>query len=171
MTLIWIFGAGSNLGIYAITPLYLTKELGLSIDYANTILGISRLVSIGVAIACGFLVDRFSLRNMMFLMMLITGIFTVLMGLSPVKYTGVLLFFQAFFVTGFFPIGLVGIARTFDREMRGLATGIILASSFFIGGGVVPWLLGVSGDLYSFRLGITVLGVLTMLASANGVPP
>ena len=68
-------------------------------------------------------------------MMLITGIFTVLMGISPVKYTGVLLFFQAFFVTGFFPIGLVGIARTFDREMRGLATGIILASSFFIGGG------------------------------------
>lgn len=102
----------------------------------------------------------------MFFMMVITGIFTVLLGIAPVRYTGVLLFFQAFFVTGFFPMGLVAIARTFVREMRGLATGMILAAGFFTGGGVVPWLLGVSGDLYSFRLGITVLGVLTILASA-----
>ena len=166
MIIVWVFGAGANLGIYAITPLYLTKELGLSIDYANTILGVSRLVSIGVAVACGFIVDRFSLRTMMFFMMIITGIFTVLLGIAPVRYTGVLLFFQAFFVTGFFPMGLVAIARTFVREMRGLATGMILAAGFFMGGGVVPWLLGVSGDLYSFRLGITALGILTILASA-----
>ncbi len=166
MIVVWIFGAGANLGIYAITPLYLTKELGLSIDYANTILSISRLVSIGVAVACGFLVDRFSLKRMMFFMLFVTGIFTVLMGLSPVRYTGALLFFQAFFVTGFFPMGLVGIARTFSREMRGLATGMILAASFFTGGGVVPWLLGISGDLYSFRLGIVILGALTMAASS-----
>lgn len=166
MVVVWIFGAGSNIGIYAITPLYLTKELGLSIDYANTVLSISRLVSIGVALACGFLVDRFSLKRMIFFMLLVTGIFTVLMGLSPVKYTGILLFFQAFFVTGFFPMGLVAIARTFGRETRGLATGMILAASFFTGGGVVPWLLGVSGDLYSFRLGIVVLGILTMAASS-----
>jgi hypothetical protein len=103
---------------------------------------------------------------MMFFMLLITGIFTVLMGLAPVRYTGLLLFFQAFFVTGFFPVGLVGIARTFGREMRGLATGMILAASFFTGGGVVPWLLGVSGDLYSFRLGIVILGILTILISS-----
>ena len=166
MTIVWVFGAGANLGIYAITPLYLTKELGLSIDYANTILGVSRLVSIGVAVACGFIVDRFSLKKMMFFMMVITGIFTVVLGIAPVRYTGVLLFFQAFFVTGFFPLGLVAIARTFVREMRGLATGMILAAGFFTGGGVVPWLLGVSGDLYSFRFGITLLGVLTILASA-----
>ncbi|MDD3844863.1 MAG: MFS transporter [Syntrophorhabdaceae bacterium] len=165
MTAIWIFGAGANLGIYSITPLYLTKELGLSIDYANTILSVSRLVSIGVAVACGFIVDRFSLRKIMFFMMVIAGVFTVLLGLSPVRYTGVLLFFQAFFVTGFFPVGLVAIARTFGREMRGPATGIILSSAFFIGGGVMPWLLGISGDLYSFRLGITALGAFTMLAS------
>lgn len=166
MIILWVFGGGSNFGIYAITPLYLTKELGLSIDYANTILSISRLVAIGVAVACGFLVDRFSLKRMMFSMLLMTGIFTVLMGLSPVKYTGMALFFQAFFVTGFFPIGLVAIARTFGREARSLATGMILAASFFIGGGVMPWLLGVSGDLYSFRLGIVILGALTMFISS-----
>ena len=165
MAIIWIFGAGANLGIYAIIPLYLTKELQLDIGYANTILGISRLGSVGVAIACGFLIDRVNLRKVMFLMVLITGIFTVLLGLVPVKYIGIVLFLQAFFVTGFFPVGLVAIAKTFRREMRGPATGIIIAISMVFGGGIMPYLLGVSGDQYSFRLGIVILGIFVALFS------
>jgi MFS transporter, NNP family, nitrate/nitrite transporter len=45
-----LFGAGANMGIYQITPLYLTKGLLLNINYANTILSISRFGEIGVAI-------------------------------------------------------------------------------------------------------------------------
>jgi MFS family permease len=164
MAIIWIFSAGINLGIYSIIPLYLTKELKLNIDYANTILGISRFGSVGVAIACGFLIDRFNLRKAMFLLMIITGVFTILLGLVSVKYIGIVLFLQAFFVTGFFPMGLVALAKTFSREMRSLATGIILALSIIFGGGIIPYLLGVSGDLYSFRLGITILGILAIPA-------
>ncbi len=165
MAILWIFGAGANLGIYAIIPLYLTKELQLDMGYANTILGISRLGSVGVAIACGFLIDKVNLRKVMFLMVLITGVFTVLLGLVPVKYIGIILFLQAFFVTGFFPVGLVAIAKTFRREMRGPATGIIIAISMVFGGGIMPYLLGVSGDLYSFRLGIVILGIFVALVS------
>jgi NNP family nitrate/nitrite transporter-like MFS transporter len=165
MSIIWIFGAGANLGVYAIVPLYLTKELLMDISYANTILGISRLGSIVVAIACGFLIDRFNLRKIMFIMMIVTSFFTVLLGLVSVRYIGVVLFLQAFFVTGFFPVGLVAIAKTFSREKRSLATGIILALSIVFGGGIMPYFLGVSGDLYTFRLGITILGILAALAS------
>lgn len=165
MAVIWIFGAGANLGVYSITPLYLTKELQLSIGYANTILGISRLGSVGVAVACGFLIDRFNLRKVMFIVLIVTGFSTVLMGLVPAGYIGIALFLQAFFVTAFFPIGLVAIARTFSREMRGLATGIILALSMVFGGGIIPYFLGVSGDLCSFRLGISILGVSAVLVS------
>jgi len=165
MAIIWVFGAGSNLGIYSIVPLYLTKELQMNIGYANTILGISRLGSIVVAIACGFLIDRFNLRKIMFLIMIITSVFTVLLGLVSARYIGIILFLQAFFVTGFFPVGLVAMAKTFSREMRSLATGIILAISIVFGGGIVPYLLGISGDLYSFRLGITIFGIFTALAS------
>ncbi len=165
MAILWIFGAGANLGIYAITPLYLTKELGLTIGYANTILGISRLGGIGVAILCGFMIDRFNLRMIMFLVLLITGSLTVLMGVAPAGYMGIILFFQAFCVTAFFPVGLVAIAKTFSREMRSLATGIILALSMVSGGGLIPFLLGLSGDLYSFRLGIAILGIFVALSS------
>jgi hypothetical protein len=53
----------------------------------------------------------------------------------------------------------------FQREMRGPATGIILAVSMVFGSGIIPYFLGISGDLYSFRLGITVLGIFTTLSS------
>ncbi len=165
MAIIWVFGAGANLGIYSIVPLYLTKELQLNIGYANIILGVSRLGSVAVAIACGFLIDRFNLKKIMFLVMIITGVFTVIMGLVSVRYIGIVLFLQAFFVTAFFPVGLVAIAKTFNREMRSLATGIILALAIAFGGGIIPYLLGVSGDLYSFRLGITILGIFVGLSS------
>jgi len=165
MAILWIFGAGANLGIYSIIPLYLSKELGLAIGYANTILGISRLGAIGVAISCGFLIDRFNLRWVMFLVLLITGVLTVLMGVVSARFVGIILFLQAFCVTAFFPVGLVAIAKTFSREMRSLATGIILALSIISGGGLIPYLLGLSGDLYSFRLGITILGIFVALSS------
>ncbi|MCX5810381.1 MAG: MFS transporter [Proteobacteria bacterium] len=146
-------------------PLYLAKELGLAIGYANTILGISRLGAIGVAISCGFLIDRFNMRWVMFLVLLITGGLTVLMGVVSARFIGIILFLQAFCVTAFFPVGLVAIAKTFSREMRSLATGIILALSIVSGGGLIPYLLGLSGDLYSFRLGITILGIFAALSS------
>ena len=164
MALIWIFGMGANLGIYSIIPLYMTKELHLNMDYANTILGISRLGAVAVSIACGFILDRFDLRKVMFIVLLLTSVFTVLLGLAPVQYIGIVLFMQALFVIAFFPVGLVMIAKAFAREMRSLATGIIVALSVVLGGGLIPYLLGVSGDLYSFRLGITVFGILIMPA-------
>jgi MFS family permease len=165
MAIIWIFGAGANLGIYSIMPLYLTKELQLDIGYANTILGISRFGAVFVAIACGFLIDRVNLRKVMFFIIIITGVLTIIMGIVPVSYIWIVLFLQAFIVTGFFPVGLVAIAKSFSREMRSMATGIILALAIAFGGGIIPYFLGVSGDMYSFRFGIGILGVFIILSS------
>ncbi len=165
MAVIWIFGMGANLGIYSIIPLYLTKELDVQLGSANTILGVSRLGSIGAAIACGFFIDRFRLREFMFFTMMMAGIFTLLTALAPAQYVGIALFLQALFVAGIPIAGFVAIAKTFNREMRGLATGIIVAASTVFGSGMTAYLLGVSGDLYSFRLGIAVLGIFLALAA------
>jgi NNP family nitrate/nitrite transporter-like MFS transporter len=163
--IIWIFASGANTGLYVIVPLYLTKELSLSIGYANSILGTSRLGGIGVAVLCGFLIDRFSLRKLMFAMLFISGIFTVLTGVVPVRFIGFSLFFQAIFVTGFFPVALVTFTKMFSRETRSMATGIILAFSVIFGSGLVPYFLGLAGDLLSFRFGISLLGILGSLSS------
>jgi MFS family permease len=162
---LWSFAAGAHWGIYFAIPLFLTKELSLSIDYANTVLGISRLGGIAVAIMCGVLVDRFSLRKITFTMLFFTGIFTILVGVASVRLMGLFLFFQVIFVTGFFPMGLVSIARAFDRETRGMVTGYVLIISVLLGGGLIPYLLGLSGDLVGFRFGIVLLGILVTASS------
>jgi MFS family permease len=165
IVMIALLSAGANIGIYFITPLYLTKELLLSIDYTNTILGISRFSGIGVAILCGFLADRISLRKIMFIMVLVSGVLTVLLGVVPARFIWAALLSQALFVTGIFPLTFVLIAKTFSKEVRNIATSLVLIASSICGGGVIPYLLGLSGDLISFRFGISVLGILVMLSS------
>ena len=163
--IIWVFAAGANTGLYSIVPLYLTKELSLSIQYANSILGTSRLGGIGVAVLCTFLVDRFNLRRIIFVMLFLGGIFTVLTAVAPVRFIGFALFFQAIFVTGFFPLSFVAITKMFRKEITGMTTGMILAISVIFGGGLVPYFLGLSGDLLSFRFGISLLGIFLSLSS------
>jgi MFS family permease len=128
-------------------------------------LGISRLGGIGVALVTGFVIDKLNLRKGLWLITFITGIFTVLMGVVSVKYVGLILFLQAVVVTGFFPLGFVAIARMFGRETRSMATGLILTLSIVFGAGGIPYLLGLSGDLVSFKFGLLILGILVCLSS------
>ena len=58
MMILFVLATGVNLGIFGIMPLYLTKELSLSIEYANHIVGLSRLGAIGVAVSVTFFVHR-----------------------------------------------------------------------------------------------------------------
>ena len=164
--ILWIFAAGANLGLYFIIPLYLTKELGVSMGEANATFGFSRLGGVAVSIAAGFFADRFSLKKTTFALLLATGILTMLLAVRDVRLIKILLFLQASIATGFFPISLVTISKMFSKEERGQATGFVITFGSVFGIGIIPYLLGVSGDLASFRAGILVLGILTALSSA-----
>ena len=163
--ILWVFMVGCNLGIYYIIPLYLTKELSMDVRYANTILGFSRLGGVVAAISTGFLVERFGLRKSMFFVMLATGLLTVALAVKSPGLMQVFLFLQAAVSFAFFPMVLVSIARTFEQEMRGQATALVITLATIVGNGVVPYLLGVSGDVSSFTIGILVLGILTTISA------
>ncbi|MBP1750435.1 MAG: transporter, partial [Deltaproteobacteria bacterium] len=165
MTAMTSVAMGANLGIYYILPLYLTKQLFLSIGYANTLLGISRLGGVAVAIFCGILVDRFNLRKIIFSMMIISGIFTILLGTASPAVIGIILFLQAVFISAIPPLLWVCMARLFDRETVSMAIGFMAPLSFLFGTGLIPYLLGLSGDFVGFGFGIMILGVLLTLAS------
>ena len=164
-TLFTVGGAG-NLGLYFIIPLYLVKELGLDVGFANTIFGLSRLGGVAVGISAGFLVDRFSLKKAMFLMLFLTGLFEMLITIESMAWMKVFLFLQASINIGYFPVALVSITKTFEREDRGPATGFIMTLGVICGIGLTPYLLGLSGDHLSFRFGIFILGALTLLSSS-----
>jgi MFS transporter, NNP family, nitrate/nitrite transporter len=164
MGIVWIFAAGANIGLYFVIPLYLVKELSLDMDYANSIFGLSRLGGAILTIVAGFLVDRFSLKRACFVLVLATGIFTMLLALSNARWMPIFLFLQACISPTVFPVGYVAVAKMFNQEQRGQATGFVITIGM-IGTGLVPYFLGLSGDYWSFRHGIFVLGILTALSS------
>jgi len=165
MNILFVLATGANLGIFGIMPLYLTKELSFGIGYANHVVSLSRLGAIGVAVSVTFFVHRIDPIKALFFILLLTGILTVFMGVAPAGYTGIFLFLQVAVVTAFFPLAFISAARIFARDARSLATGVIVAFGILFGGGAVPYLLGLSGDLVSFRLGISILGLLLCLSS------
>jgi NNP family nitrate/nitrite transporter-like MFS transporter len=165
MGTVWLFAAASNMGLYFIFPLYLTKELQIPLESAHAIFGLSRIGGIAVAVAAGFIVDRLSLRRMIFGIILLTGLLTLALIYRDLQWLKIILFLQASIAVGFFPVALVLLSRIFDREVRGQATGLIVTFGVVFGIGLGPYLLGLSGDLYSFRFGIGLLGILTTLSS------
>jgi hypothetical protein len=46
-----------------------------------------------------------------------------------------------------------------------MATGFILIFSVLFGSGLIPYLLGLSGDLIGFRFGIVLLGIIVVASS------
>jgi len=161
----WIFSVGANLAIYFIVPLYLTKELSFDIGHANTVFGFSRLGGAIVTIAAGFVVDRLSLKKTMFIVMFITGIFTLCLAHWNRHVVEIFLFVQPSLIVVFFPVGLVAISKMFEKEKRSLAAGFLGALSGLFGVGLLPYLLGLAGDHISFRFGIFAMGIMVIITS------
>jgi hypothetical protein len=97
--------------------------------------------------------------------LVISGIFTVFVALAGIKLIGIALFLQATFIYGFFPAGLIALSRMFEMNVRSMATGFVFGWGVVVGWGITPYLLGLSGDLVSFKFGILVLGIGTIVAS------
>jgi MFS family permease len=165
MATMWVFAAGANLGVYFVTPLYMTKELGLDLRYANEVFGLSRIGGVVLTVAMGFAVDRFSLRKIILIQLLAGGVLTVIIPFTGAAHIGWALFFQASVMMGFFPVGLVAISRMFPAEDRSLATGVMTTIGVIFGLGLIPYLLGLSGDLVGFRWGILFLGICVVIVS------
>ena len=163
---LWIFAAGSALGLYSILPLFLVKERGIDFHLANSLFGISRVGGVFVSILIGFLIDRYGYRKMLVLGIIMTGLSTIGLSLAstlPMIVTALIL--QATLSLAFFPIGMSTISKLTPLGERAMVTGVIISIGMVFGVGVVPFLLGVIADHLSFQIGILGLGILTTLSS------
>ena len=163
--MLWALATGSFLGVYQVTPLYFTKELSFSTQYANTIFGLSRIGGVIFGVTMGFVADRFNLKKSMFIVVCLTGIFTMLIGHGNVTIVQIALFLQGTVVMGFFSIGLIAISRMFKLEERSIAAGLVATMAAILGSGLLPSLFGLAGDHLSFRFGMRVFGALVVLGS------
>ena len=166
MGLLWVFAAASCMGIYSVLPLYLIKERGIELHFANTLFGVSRFGGVFISILIGFLTDRYGYGRMLKVSLLATGLSTIsLSAASSLPSILITLFLQATFSSAFFPVGLVAISKFTSLSERSMATGVILSIGVILGMGSTPFVLGVIADHFSFRIGILGLGLFTALSS------
>lgn len=165
MGVMWVCASGAFWGVYQVTPLYFTKELLLSTEYANTIFGLSRLGGVTFGITMGFIADRFNLKKSMFIVMCLTGLFTMFVGHTNLIVVEIAMFFQGTAISGFFIIGLMVISRAFRMEERGMASGLITTLGAVFGSGLLPYLFGLAGDYLSFRFAMLAFGAMVVVAS------
>jgi NNP family nitrate/nitrite transporter-like MFS transporter len=166
ITLIWTMASMSTAGIYSITPLYLVKEKGMTLEFANTVFGISRIGGLAATILTGFMIDRFDTKKILILIILVTGLSTIGISLAPVFGLLVsMLVVQATISVTFFPTAIMTISKLTPLEERGTFMGMTLAIASTCGAGMSPVALGFVADRWSFGIGILVMGILTAFSS------
>ena len=158
MVLLFSLGISSTLGTYTMLPLYLVTEHGFERDFANTLVALSRLIGVAMALVGGWVTDRFGPKRTLGIVFLLTGVFTLLLGLSPTRWVSAVVFLQPMVAVCFFPAGFAALGMVVPPGARNIAVSFTTPMAFMIGAGLVPTLIGVIGDIGSFGLGISLVG-------------
>jgi MFS transporter, NNP family, nitrate/nitrite transporter len=162
IAVLWIFATCCSMGLYSVIPLFLVKERGIPLDLANTLFGMSRVGGILITLLAGVLADRYGVKRMILLGSLSTGLSTMGLALSksfPVLVT--MLFLQATISNLIFPVVLLVISKFTTAKERSLYIGLVMAGGALVGICVMPIVLGAVADVWNFRTGIFILGLLT----------
>jgi NNP family nitrate/nitrite transporter-like MFS transporter len=158
MVILFSLGIGSTMGIYSMLSLYLVAEHGMARNWANTLIALSRVASVGVALAGGWATDRFGPRRVLRIVFILTGSMTVFIGLASTSWVTVAVFLQPIMAVCFFPAGLAALSMVSSAKDRNIAVSLTVPLAFMVGGGVAPTFIGFMGDVNSFGAGIALAG-------------
>ena len=162
MVILFSLGISSTLGIYTMLPLYLVTDHGMDRNWANTLIALSRIAGVGMALAGGWATDRFGPQRILRIVFVLTGMLTLFIGLAPQTWIAAAVFLQPVMAVCFFPAGFAALSRVSSAGERNLTVSLTIPMAFLIGGGAVPALIGFIGDVYSFGWGIAMVGGLIM---------
>ena len=131
-------GISSTLGTYTMLPLYLVSNHGLDHGSANTLLAASRLASLPMALAGGWMADRFGPLPTMRVVFLLTGLATIALGLLKGPWLQGAVFCQPFLAVCFFPAGFSALSALTPPQYRNISVSLTIPTAFLIGGGGNP---------------------------------
>jgi len=162
--LIFLFSLAiaGTLGIYNMLPLYLVTEHGISREWANSLVSISRISTLGIVFIAGWATDRFGPKTIMVGVFLVTGILTLLLGIVSVDWIATVVLLQPMLAICFYPAGFAALSSISTPENRNVVISLTIPIAFVVGGGAVPALIGVMADKGYFSWGISLSGALIM---------
>jgi len=162
MVILFSLGISSTLGIYTMLPLYLVTDHGMDRNWANTLIALSRIAGIGMALAGGWATDRFGPQRVLRNVFVLTGMLTVFIGLASPTWVAAAVFVQPIMAVCFFPAGFAALSMVSSPSDRNLTVSLTIPIASLIGGGATPALIGFVGDVHSFGWGIAMVGGLIM---------
>ena len=165
MVLLFSMGITGTLGIYNMLPLYMVSEHGFAPERANSILAMSRVATLIFALLGGAAADRFGPRKTMAVVLLVTGLITILLGVVPGSLIPLMVFLQPVLAVGFFPAGFTLLSRLMPQGSRNIVVSFTVPLAFVVGGGIIPTIIGIMGDHGHLGLGMSLAGLFIMSGS------
>jgi NNP family nitrate/nitrite transporter-like MFS transporter len=160
MLILFMLCIGANVGVYSMLPLYLQAERGLDQTFSNLILSASRFASMLVPVFSGWMTARYGPRRVMAVTLLLTGIATIFLGLTPNRWLWLPLVLQPVLVSSFFPSGWAMLAAMVSSGFRNLIVALMMPMAMLVGGGLLPTVIGAFGDAHMFYAGFVLLGTI-----------
>jgi NNP family nitrate/nitrite transporter-like MFS transporter len=162
MMALFSLGIGGTFGMFAMFPLYLVSERGMDQAWANTLVGLSRIAPVGIAILSGWVTDRLGPKCALKVIFLANGMAVMLLGLVSESWMVALIFLQPVLASSFFPPGFAALSRIGNTRFKSIAVSLTVPVSFLLGGGGVPAMVGAIGQVRSFSTGFIILGAMLL---------
>jgi NNP family nitrate/nitrite transporter-like MFS transporter len=158
MIALFSLGTSASMGVYTMLPLYLVSGLGMERGWANTMVSLSRISGLGMALLAGWLTDRLGPKRAMRYSFTATGVMTVLLGAAPGSWIVPIVFLQPMLAACFFPPGFTALSRIGSPRVQNVAVSFTLPFSLFLGTGGIPATIGIMGEAGLFAQGFALVG-------------
>lgn len=165
MIALFTAGVTGTLGIYAMLPLYLVNEHGMLQSQANTLITLSRILTLPVPLVVGWVSDRYGARKTLTLVLMSTGMATLGIGLLSGPWLTVVILCQPLLAVCFFPPAFSALSSIGTEETRNIMVSFTIPAAFLMGGGGAPNLIGILADNGAFAMGFVGAGIVVLAGS------
>jgi NNP family nitrate/nitrite transporter-like MFS transporter len=158
-------GVAVEVGVFSVLTLFLVNERSYDPATANQLVGLAKLPGIFLVLLSGWLCDRLGIKWALMSIMAVTGAVVMALGICPAYLTTALVVAQAAASACIFPPILAAASALSDPATRVWTLGISLSACAILGGGLLPWAITWAGEMGSFGLGISGVGLLTFFSA------
>lgn len=151
-------------GVYAILPAYLVEHSTWTPEHVNSLVTLSRLISISMLFLAGPIIKNIGKRNTMIVVLLFTGLLTGLISVAQGRMLEIVVVLQPALIALMFPAQLSCLAEIGEAWYQNVTTALVVTVGMTVGAGVVPVLIGVLGDLGMGWFGFICLSIFMMTA-------
>ena len=163
MIVLFTMGVLSTIGIYSMLPLYLVNEHGMLQSQANTLIALSRILTLPATFAVGWISDRYGIKKILSTVLILSGISTLGIGLLSGTELKIVIFLQPLLSVCFFPPAFSALSSIGAKETRNIMVSFTVPVAFLIGGGGAPILIGFLAANGFFSMGFVCAGIAILM--------